>query len=237
MATDLLDAEDITVSQNTFVVSISLAKNTYSIMELQLIFAEKIVLWTLTGLSFLFLTFRIYAQVESFRRLFMDDFLVSFAWIVILSAAILWQVEGNVLYESYAVSAGTKPLTTTFLPRFNKFMRCLAPLEILFYSALWSVKFSFMAFFYRLISKVKHLRNWWFLVLFATISVYIASIGDIEYKCSFGGIDFIISKNAAIQIARGNSVTNIKSFQTNALSLSTFITRIAASGPTPSVML
>ena len=132
------------------------------------------MLWSLTGLSFLFLTFRIYAQLESSRRLFIDDFVVLFAWIIILSAAILWQVEGEVLFESYAVSAGTKSLTATFLPRFNKFMRFLAPLEILFYSALWSVKFSFMAFFYRLSSKVKHLRNWWFIVLFATISVYIA---------------------------------------------------------------
>ncbi|KAJ5300656.1 uncharacterized protein N7443_005658 [Penicillium atrosanguineum] len=172
MATDLLDAEDIKVSQNAFVI----------------------VLWVLTGTSFLFLTFRIHVQLRSFRRLFIDDFIVSFAWVVILSAAILWQVEGKVLYESYAVSAGTTPLTATFLPRFNKLMRCLAPLEILFYSALWSVKFSFMTFFYRLSSKIKYLRNWWYIVLFATISVYIASIGDIEYKCSLGGIDFIINQ-------------------------------------------
>jgi hypothetical protein len=160
------------------------------------------VLWTLTGTSLLFLAFRIYAQLKSFRRLFIDDFLVLFAWIIILSAAILWQVEGKVLYESYAVSAGTAPLTPAFLLRFDTFMRCLAPLEILFYSALWSVKFSFMAFFYRLSHKIRYLRNWWYTVLFATICVYLASIGDIEYKCSFGGIDFIISGNMDLVVVR-----------------------------------
>lgn len=172
-----------------------------------------------------------YAQLKSFCRLFIDDFLVLFAWIIILSAAILWQVEGEVLYESYAISAGLIPITPFFLQRFNTFMRCLAPLEILFYSALWSVKFSFMAFFYRLSSKVKHLRNWWYIVLFATVSVYIASIGDIEYKCSFGGIDFIISESLEIRCVKGSGLADARSLQMSVPSLSTFITRTEVSGP------
>lgn len=73
-------------------------------------------------------------------------------------------------------------------------MRFLAPFEILFYSALWSIKFSFMALFFRLSAQIKFLRAWWFVVLFATVSVYIASVGDIEYACSLGGIEFIISE-------------------------------------------
>ena len=73
-------------------------------------------------------------------------------------------------------------------------MRCLAPLEILFYSALWCIKFSFLALFYRLSSKIKKFRIWWFIVCFFTAGVYIASVGDIEYKCSFGGIQYIMGE-------------------------------------------
>ncbi|KXG45691.1 uncharacterized protein PGRI_034580 [Penicillium griseofulvum] len=152
------------------------------------------VLWALTGVSLIFVAFRIYAQVASFRRLFLDDFLVVFAWIIMLTAAVIWQVEGKILYELYAISAGTKPFTLEFLPRYNEFMRFNAPFEILFYSALWCVKFSFMALFYRISAKVKPLRIWWFVVLFCTASVYIASVGDIEYKCSLGGIEYIITQ-------------------------------------------
>ncbi|CAI7587896.1 unnamed protein product [Penicillium glandicola] len=152
------------------------------------------VLWALTGTSFTFVVFRIYAQVTSFRQLFLDDFLVIVAWIIILTAAIIWQVEGKVLYELYAISAGKKPFTVEFLPKYNKFMRFNAPFEILFYSALWCVKFSFMALFYRISAKIRSLRIWWFVVLFCTASVYIASVADIEYKCSFGGLEYIIAR-------------------------------------------
>ncbi|CAG8946930.1 unnamed protein product [Penicillium salamii] len=152
------------------------------------------LLWSLTAISFLFVVFRVYVQFTSFRRLFIDDFLVISAWIIILTAAIIWHVKGKVLYELYAISAGTKPLTPDFLPRYNVFMRYNAPFQILFYTGLWCIKFSFMAFFYRLSSKVKKFRIWWFVVLFCTAAVYIASIGDIEYKCSLGGLEYIITQ-------------------------------------------
>ncbi|CAP93371.1 Pc16g07010 [Penicillium rubens Wisconsin 54-1255] len=152
------------------------------------------VLWALTGTSFLFVIFRIYAQLASFRQVFLDGYLVVFAWVIMLTAAVIWQVEGKVLYELYAISAGTKPFNLEFLPRYDIFMRFNAPLQILFYSALWCVKFSFMALFYRISAKVKSLRIWWYVVLFCTGSVYIASVADIEYKCSFGGLEYIITQ-------------------------------------------
>jgi hypothetical protein len=106
--------------------------------------------------------------------------LVIFAWTIILTAAIIWQVEGKVLYELYAISAGLEEITPAFLPRYNTFMRFLAPLEILFYSGLWCIKFSFPTFFYRLSCKVKSLRIWWYLVTVVTVGVYITSVGDVE---------------------------------------------------------
>ncbi|EKV21494.1 efflux pump antibiotic resistance protein [Penicillium digitatum] len=152
------------------------------------------VLWALTGLSFMSVVFRLYAQVTSFRRLFIDDLLVFLAWVIILTAAVIWQVKGRVLYELYAISAGTKPFNLEFLPKYNTFMRYNAPFQILFYSALFCVKFSFMALFYRISAKVKSLRIWWFMVFFCTASVYIASVADVEYKCSFGGLEYLMTQ-------------------------------------------
>lgn len=174
------------------------------------------ILWALTGISFLFVLFRIYVQTTSFRRLFIDDFLVILAWVIILTAAVIWTVEGKVLYELYAISSGEKPFTPAFLPRYNRFMRFLAPFEILFYSALWCVKFSFMALFYRLSAQINHLRVWWFVVFFMTLSVYVASVGDIEYSCSFGGIEYIISEEHDIYGTTKESTD--KMCQNNALS-------------------
>ncbi|OQD99394.1 hypothetical protein PENSOL_c006G00486 [Penicillium solitum] len=147
----------------------------------------------LTGMSFIFVVFRVYTQITSFRRLFLDYFLVVLAWAIILTAAAIWQIQGKILYEFYAISAGTKPFTLEFLPRYYTFMRFNAPFEILCYSSLWCVKFSFMALFYRISAKVKSLRIWWFVVLFCTASVYIASVADIEYECSLGELDYIVT--------------------------------------------
>ncbi|OQE30974.1 hypothetical protein PENFLA_c002G00740 [Penicillium flavigenum] len=140
------------------------------------------VLWALAGTSFLFVIFRIYAQLASFRRVFLDGYLVVFAWVIMLTAAVIWQVEGKVL------------LRVICDQRWDKAIQSRIPTEILFYSALWSVKFSFMALFYRISAKVKSLRIWWFVVLFCTASVYISSVADIEYKCSLGGLEYIITQ-------------------------------------------
>ncbi|KAJ5662693.1 hypothetical protein N7462_011619 [Penicillium macrosclerotiorum] len=64
-----------------------------------------------------------------------------------------------------------------------------------------------MAFFYRLSCKVKNFRIWWFVVLFFTAAVYIASVGDIEYKCSFGGIEFIIAECSQLKHIRYENKT------------------------------
>ncbi|GKZ57625.1 hypothetical protein CBS63078_6367 [Aspergillus niger] len=152
------------------------------------------LLWTFTCTSFLFVLFRVVVRYGSFKRLYLDDFFVLLAWAIMLTTAIIWQIEGQVLYEMYAISEGKQPYTPDILPKFGKFMRFVAPLTILFYSGLWCVKFSFLAFFYRLGSKVKSHRIWWYVVLFCTVAVWMASVADIDYRCSFGGLEYTMTQ-------------------------------------------
>ncbi|EED13966.1 conserved hypothetical protein [Talaromyces stipitatus ATCC 10500] len=150
------------------------------------------MLWAFTAVSFLFVLFRIVVRYGSFRRLYLDDFFVLLAWSIMLTTAIIWQIQGQVLYEIYAISAGTQSYTPDTLPKFLKFMRFIAPLTILFYSSLWCVKFSFLAFFFRLGSKIQSHRIWWYVVLAVTAAVWISSVADIDYKCSLGGLEDIL---------------------------------------------
>ncbi|KAF7715903.1 Uncharacterized protein PECH_005760 [Penicillium ucsense] len=150
------------------------------------------VSWALNGTAFAFVVFRLYAQLVAFRRLFIDDVLVVLAWIILLTATSVWQVNGRYLYKFDRVISGLDPVTPSFLSNWHRFMRSLAPLQILFYTALWCVKFSFLAFFYRLSCKVKWLRIWWVMVVVFTFGVYITSIADIEYKCSFESLEYIL---------------------------------------------
>ncbi|KNG86927.1 hypothetical protein ANOM_005366 [Aspergillus nomiae NRRL 13137] len=152
------------------------------------------VLWAFTATDTIFVLFRIFVRIAFFRRLFVDDFFVLLAWAIMLTNAIIWQIQGQVLYKLYAISAGQESYTPAVLPMFESFMRYIAPMTIMFYSGLWAIKFSFMSFFFRLDSKVKSHRIWWYVVLVVIGGVYVASVADVDYRCSLGGIEFIITK-------------------------------------------
>ncbi|KAJ6145437.1 hypothetical protein N7470_009332 [Penicillium chermesinum] len=147
------------------------------------------ITWTFAALTTASLCFRLYVQVTTFRRLYIDDFLVLLAWAIIFATTIIWEVVSRPLYDHELTSLGKEKLTENFLHRYETFTRFVGPFEILFYSGLWAVKLSFLAFFYRLCLQVKSMRIWWIFVLCFTISVYIISIGDIQYSCSFGSIE------------------------------------------------
>lgn len=131
--------------------------------------------------------------MTTFHRLFIDDFLVLFAWSAIFVGHVIWQIEGGVVFELYEIADGIVAITADFVIRFRRFVRFLTILELLFYSAIWAVKFSFITFFRRLCFQVKSLRIWWIIVLCFTICGLLVSVADIDYRCSFGGSDIFIS--------------------------------------------
>lgn len=100
----------------------------------------------------------------------------------------------------YALSAGKTPLTPGVVPRLNALMRFEAPFIILFYTTLWCVKFSFLTFFYKLGSKIQTHRRWWWVVSVITLAVWVISVGDIDYQCSLGGVEFIFGENHAFSL-------------------------------------
>ncbi|PYH44303.1 uncharacterized protein BP01DRAFT_401389 [Aspergillus saccharolyticus JOP 1030-1] len=142
----------------------------------------------------LVLTARVIVRLKTFRRLFVDDFLVLLAWVLSVITGIVWRVESPTLYELYALGAGTAAFMPDVIPRLNTVMRYEAPFMFLFYTTLWCVKFSFLVFFYKLGSKIHNHRVWWWVVSATTLAVWVVSVGDIDYQCSLGGVEFIFEQ-------------------------------------------
>ncbi len=109
-----------------------------------------------------------------------------------LATTILWQINAPVLYEHFAIIAGKKPFDLRFLNRATAILRTGVLLNILFYSALWLVKLSFLMFFRRLGSKVKGQKIWWWCILVFTVLAWVACIADFQYKCSLNSFAFIV---------------------------------------------
>lgn len=132
-----------------------------------------------------FLTVRLYARWRSFKRLWIDDAFVIFAWLLALLTAIGWQVFARYMYQFKAVTRGKLwPEPVNFVKNSEKYYRGSVIVNVFFYTSLWAVKFSFLLFFRRLGKNVSgwHRAFFW-TVLGFTIATYLVCLGDIHYSC------------------------------------------------------
>ena len=145
--------------------------------------APKAVIWTCTSLATIALAFRFYVRVKTFRRLRADDFLAGFAWIILLATAILWQVIMPDMYELMEVTSAIRIPSVNFVQNAERFMKGSLAVLFLFYVGLWSIKMSFLVFFYHLGDQVTYYRvSWWCVTIFTAAAGFVC-IGDIQYHC------------------------------------------------------
>lgn len=122
--------------------------------------------------------------MKAFRRLYADDFLVLFSWLLLLATAIIWQCVSNDLYQMLAVNSGhLSPPPATFNTDSERYLKSSLPIIIFFYTGLWSVKLSFLLFFRRLGNKVRGQKLHWWIVTGFTLVTWCTCIGTIQYDC------------------------------------------------------
>lgn len=177
------------ISQATFIVGLS---SFLDLHKSQISDSHKGVAWGSVAVSALFYTFRILVRLRVFRRLYADDGLVFFAWVVLLVSAALWQTGIDALYENIAVSSGQLyPPPASFPHRTERYLRKSLAVIVFFYTGLWSVKLSFLIFFKRLGHSVRHQNTMWWAVLAINVATYLTCLGTIEYRCLASSFSYI----------------------------------------------
>lgn len=152
-------------------------------------------MWAAVATSCLFVIFRLVVRVRSFKKLQVDDYLVVAAWCMFLASSIVWQIKAYILYWLYDVVHGRLQHLTGFLREYPTFMPHIVTWNVLFYSCLWTIKFSFLVFFRRLQSRVERKqRIWWWVVFTITVITWVACIADIDYNCSLRSATYILSE-------------------------------------------
>ncbi|KAH9905727.1 hypothetical protein F4778DRAFT_802192 [Xylariomycetidae sp. FL2044] len=135
-------------------------------------------------ISLVFLLVRIYSRVTGPRRLYWDDVLIIFAWLLALLSAICWQLVVDYLYNFLHLTGGLLwPAPQTFIQDTEHFYIGQLVVLIFFYTSLYSVKLSFLLFFKRLGQGVHAQKYIWWPILALTLATYFVCIGDIQYKC------------------------------------------------------
>ena len=144
-------------------------------------------MWTGAAVSFCFLLFRFYVRLKAFRRLDIDDPFVFVAWLMTLANAIVWQVTSKELYDIIAVDTGQRLMPEPeYNSRVSILHRSLIATYFLYYTALWSIKISFLLFFRNLSKTIRRQMLLWYFVSASTIASYIICVCMINYKCLVG---------------------------------------------------
>ena len=141
-------------------------------------------LWAGVVVSLCFLLFRFYVRLKIFRRLHFEDPFVFAAWLMNLVNAVIWQKTATELYLVIAVESGQIDMP---LPEYISHvyiqLHALFASYLLYYTALWSVKLSFLFFFRNLGNDIRRQRIFWYCVFAYTIASYFTCLGIIDYKC------------------------------------------------------
>lgn len=88
------------------------------------------------------------------------------------------------MYELLAVSNGREQPTPAFMDRASYYLRCQFASIMIFWACLWSVKASFLAFFYRLTERLVWSRRAWWVVTTVTALAFIGSIVSAVASCT-----------------------------------------------------
>lgn len=150
--------------------------------------------WTGACLSLTFLLLRLVSRLRAYpRRLYLDDWLAIFAWILVFITTALWQWKAADMYYILDVSAGLATVDAEFFSRIVPFARMQLVVNLFFYTTLVAIKFSFLFFFRRLSQRVHGQQYVWWSVMLLTVASYLVSVGDIEYECELGSAETLVT--------------------------------------------
>ena len=131
-----------------------------------------------------FLLARLFVRMRIFNKWFVDDYLVTLAWLQLLAFSIVWQIFAKDLYTVVdALSAGITDSIINIIYHVGRFQMAATASYVLQALCLWSVKASFLAFFRKLGNNVPHQRPiWWGAVVF-NLASFAIWVGTVPWKC------------------------------------------------------
>lgn len=117
-----------------------------------------------------------------FRRLFVDDALVLVAWLMLLANAVILERAKDNLFMVLSVGAA-RQRPPDFLDHVDVLRQTQLASGLLFLFSLWCIKFSFLAFFYRLGENIKRQKMLWWCVLALNAACLVVVVGIRHYRC------------------------------------------------------
>ncbi|KAF2675980.1 hypothetical protein K458DRAFT_380632, partial [Lentithecium fluviatile CBS 122367] len=155
------------------------------------------VIWALLGVSFLSLLGRVVIKYRTFAKLSWDDLLVVLAFAFTLATAVTMQLTSLYMYQLEYVRVGLiYPPPSTFMSDTGKYFKGTVAMAVFFPCTLWSVKFAFLLFFWKLVNKIRSLRWHWYAAFAFTILSFAGAFAATDWKCIASPVEIIFAECA-----------------------------------------
>lgn len=160
------------------------------------------IVWTCFSVATCFVILRLTVRWRQNRTLLADDWWISWAWLCLLTMAVLQTEQIPSLYYVTYLLAGRIEVTAD-TPRLSvQLSRWQFPIIKLFWTVLWSVKASFLAIFYRLVKPFTIYRRVWYGVAVFTFLAYVGCVVSSALTCSPPSDYFVAGKCLTIQCVK-----------------------------------
>ncbi|KID97563.1 hypothetical protein MAJ_06435, partial [Metarhizium majus ARSEF 297] len=205
-------------------------------------------LWAGVAIATIFIASRLYARSRTSRRLYLDDLFISFAYVLVVVTAALWQWGAKDMYYILNANAGLVQVGPDFVTRMRRFLLVSFIAEMFFYTILMLFKLSLLFFVKRLGSSVDRFKYFWWPTLVFSMCTYLVAVGDIDYKCLFATLEDItvrcnspsgtyflkvtLDVNCALHIRLGKKIALFGLFSLSIITMAVAIARAADIGAT-----
>jgi hypothetical protein len=139
-----------------------------------------IVTWCGFGLACGFVLLRLYVRITESHRFSSDDYWLLAALFFLATQAVLQTLQTPSLYYLIYASGGEVPAGKALIDEGNVYVRYQFVIIVLFWTITWSVKYSFLALYFRLFNGLAiYPKIWWVVAAFtalAYVGCWIASV-------------------------------------------------------------
>jgi len=157
--------------------------------------------WVITFLCTAMCAARIYIRLKCFRRLFLDDYFMLVAWMLLVCIAALGQVYLSGCYVLMAVSRGVAThIPADFVEFTADTLRGFGISMLMCYLGVWTIKLQYLLFFRRLGAQQKNYTRLWWVVLVLCVGCGGVFLGLFPYNCLFYSTDYIFAKCTTVPV-------------------------------------
>ncbi|KAI0423846.1 hypothetical protein F5Y09DRAFT_326231 [Xylaria sp. FL1042] len=154
--------------------------------------AFRAVIWFAVGVCTVASLIRYGIRLICWRRLLAEDYLMMLSFLNFLAIAVLLQVYVGDIYYFTQVERGLVIPGPDFERRILNALQSEGIILILGAVGIYTIKFNFLFFFYRLGHQIKLYRIVWAVAVSFVAACLAISLGIIPYDCTFGNVEQII---------------------------------------------